>query len=154
MPANKIPPSLRAEVSKLARLSHVQNGLPPAMRALPLVAIALGEAISRATKNPTNLIEERMLGPDETFQLGGPSVERTVTVGGTAHGHQPAGRGPEGREGVAMMCVRCAKQKVVTGRGFEELRGIYELGTVKYLAPPFVINGAQSLPKATGAARS
>ena len=110
MPAKKLPPSLRAEVSKLARLSHVQNGLPPAMRSLPIVAIALGEAISRATKSSSNLIEERMLGKvdDEAFLLGYPLVVETVPTASTTQS-KPA-RELGGRDGVIMMCARCGKQ--------------------------------------------
>ena len=123
MPADKLPASLRAEVSKLARLTHVQNGLPPAMRGLPLVAIAVGEAISRATKSSSNLIEERILGKseDEVFLLGYP---RGVDIMAAAKSTQSKPeRGQGGREGVMMMCAKCGKQKpdLTKDASFEEL---------------------------------
>lgn len=153
MPADKLRPSLRAEVSKLARLSHVQNGLPPAMRALPLVALALGEAISKATKSSTNVVEELMLGPDETFLLKYPPGSDTPrTTGVTTQSHQPA-RAQEGRDGVTMMCVRCAKQGGVAREGIEALQRVDELTAVKYLTPSFAPNGVRPVPKPVGTTR-
>src|SRR6478735_6905465 len=45
MSSNKSSQALRTEVSKLARLSNIQGGLPPLMRGLPVLAIMAGEAI-------------------------------------------------------------------------------------------------------------
>jgi hypothetical protein len=62
------------EVAKLARLSNVQNGLPPSMRALPVAAIVAGGVITKLTGIP-NGIEERMLGTSDMIALEKP-VER------------------------------------------------------------------------------
>jgi hypothetical protein len=98
MGLNKPSLSLAAEVAKLAKLSHVQNSLPGAARSLPVVAILAGEIISKATKG-RNLVEEHLLGVDETFLLTPPVVKRpTVTM---ESGHDDI------REGILMMCGRC-----------------------------------------------
>jgi hypothetical protein len=76
MPLKSLPPSLKSEVSKLAKLTNIQNGLPPTLRAVPLLAIFAGNIISRAVGG-ANVIEERMLGADEneTSLLKAPSAE-------------------------------------------------------------------------------
>ncbi|KAJ4122713.1 hypothetical protein NW768_010153 [Fusarium equiseti] len=97
MSSNKTSQALKAEVSKLARLSNVQGGLPPLMRGLPVIALMAGEAISKAT-NGQNLIEERILGTDEAVVLQAPPTA-TITTGVAA--------GELGRPGVSMMCQTC-----------------------------------------------
>jgi hypothetical protein len=99
MSSNKSSQALRTEVSKLARLSNIQGGLPPLMRGLPVLAIMAGEAIAKTT-NTTNMIEERMLGADEVFVLQSPQeTVRNTTMNGI------------GRPGVSLMCQTC-RQKV------------------------------------------
>ena len=57
---------LAKEVSKFARLGSVQNGLPGAMRALPVAAIVAGNAYAK------------MLDKDGPELLGGNVIERTM----------------------------------------------------------------------------
>jgi hypothetical protein len=90
--------SLRTEVSKLAKLSNIQGGLPPLMRGLPVLAIMAGEAIAKATDSQ-NMIEERMLGVDEVFVLQSPQVTTQVSVVKEI-----------GRPGVNMMCRACGQK--------------------------------------------
>ncbi|KAF5566316.1 nwd1 [Fusarium napiforme] len=71
MSSNKSSQALRTEVSKIARLSNIQGGLPPLMRGLPVLAVMAGEAIAKTT-NTKNMIEERLLGADEVFILQSP----------------------------------------------------------------------------------
>lgn len=94
MSSNKTSQSLRTEVSKLARLSNVQGGLPPLMRGLPVIALIAGEAISKATKGQS-LIEERLLGVDEAVVLQAPSTTQKAIATSA------------GRPGVNMMCQSC-----------------------------------------------
>lgn len=85
---------LKTEVSKLAKLSNVQGGLPPLMRGLPVLAILAGEAVAKATDG-RNPIEERMLGTDEVVSLQGPTqMLNTANKEWT-------------RPGVREMCQRC-----------------------------------------------
>lgn len=136
MPPNNLSSSLKSEVSKLARLSNVQAGLPPLMRGLPVLAILAGEAISKATGSP-NAIEARMLGADETFMLGGPSEKAPIMV---------VGGGEECvRQGVRMMCGTCGMGKRSNGAcvniqglwtkrlygGYMDRDGLGRLGTVQ-----------------------
>jgi hypothetical protein len=64
-------PDITKEVARLARLSNVQNGLPPSMRALPVAAIVAGGVITKLT-GMSNGIEERLLGPSDTIALDKP----------------------------------------------------------------------------------
>jgi hypothetical protein len=98
MSSNKSSQSLRTEVSKLAKLSNIQGGLPPLMRGLPVLAIMAGEAIAKATDSQ-NMVEERMLGVDEAFVLQGPQVTTQVSVVKET-----------GRPGVNMMCWSCGQK--------------------------------------------
>jgi hypothetical protein len=98
MPYGKPPQSLKGELSKIARLSNVQGGLPPIMRGLPVLAILAGEVVSKAT-NGHNVVERRVLGVDETFLLGVPITEASATA------TEMKREGPRG--GVKAMCRRC-----------------------------------------------
>ncbi|CVK92199.1 uncharacterized protein FMAN_07145 [Fusarium mangiferae] len=98
MSSNKSSQALRTEVSKLARLSNIQGGLPPLMRGLPVLAIMAGEAIAK-TANTTNMIEERMLGADEVFILQSPQKS---TGNKDVKGY--------GRPGVSLMCQTCGQK--------------------------------------------
>ncbi|PGH32173.1 hypothetical protein GX50_05072 [[Emmonsia] crescens] len=68
LPANLI----KAEASKLVKRSNIQNGLPPSMRAIPLIAIGVGSVASRYLGSSTNLVEDKLLGSKETILLQGP----------------------------------------------------------------------------------
>jgi hypothetical protein len=72
MPSSKLPLNLTTELSKCVKLSNIQNGLPPALRVLPVAAILAGGLISKVTKGD-NPIERLVLGPDEMFLLKGPN---------------------------------------------------------------------------------
>ncbi|RMJ07925.1 hypothetical protein BHE90_012502 [Fusarium euwallaceae] len=85
---------LKTEVSRLAKLSNIQGGLPPLMRGLPVLAILAGEAVAKATDS-RNLIEERMFGTDEVVSLQGPTQTISTTNKEWA------------RPGVREMCQRC-----------------------------------------------
>ncbi|PGH17499.1 hypothetical protein AJ79_01099 [Helicocarpus griseus UAMH5409] len=67
---------LKAEASKLAKRSNVQNGLPPSMRAIPLIAVGAGSMISKAIGGP-NVVEGKLLGSseEERIVLAGPKKE-------------------------------------------------------------------------------
>ena len=100
MPPSKYPSTLKNEVLKLAKLSNIQGGLPPLMRGLPVLAILAGEIISKAT-NGSNIVEQTMLGPDETMLLGSPIAQVSMST---------ARKEREWiREGMKMMCMRCGK---------------------------------------------
>lgn len=93
--------SLKSEVSKSAKLSNIQGGLPPLMRGLPVLAILAGEAVAKATEG-RNVVEERMLGADDAIQLAAPrqqSNDTTTRINKT-------------RPGVSMMCHVCAEGRV------------------------------------------
>ncbi|CAJ0538960.1 Ff.00g068120.m01.CDS01 [Fusarium sp. VM40] len=98
MSSNKSSQSLRTEVSKLARLSNIQGGLPPLMRGLPVLAIMAGGALAKATDGQT-MVEERMLGADEVFELQSPQITTQVSVVKEI-----------GRPGVNMMCRACGQK--------------------------------------------
>jgi hypothetical protein len=67
---------LGREVSKLAKLSALKNGLPGALRAAPVAAIAVGGVISRmAGKGDENFVEAVLLGEEDVTRLGAPSME-------------------------------------------------------------------------------
>lgn len=87
--------SLQTELSKLAKLSNVQGGLPPLIRGLPVLAILAGEVVAKAT-NGQNIIEERMLGGDEAVVLQAPGPQTPTTHVGM-------------RPGVEMMCQTCGQ---------------------------------------------
>ncbi|KAL2807750.1 hypothetical protein BJX63DRAFT_60890 [Aspergillus granulosus] len=70
--------SLTNEVARLARLSNLQNGIPPAMRALPVAAILAGGVISRIT-GMSNGIEERLLGTPNTITLDNPAQPESAS---------------------------------------------------------------------------
>ena len=94
MPFDKPRLSLGAEVAKLAKLSHVENALPGALRGLPAVAILAGEALSKVTKG-RNIVEERLLGADEVVLIAPPRKQSPVVSVERA------------RDGVLMMCEKC-----------------------------------------------
>ncbi|KAK5988402.1 ADP-sugar diphosphatase [Cladobotryum mycophilum] len=98
----KLPPSLRSELSKLAGLGNIQSGLPPILRAAPVIAIRAGEVLSRAT-NGRNIIEDRILGFDEAFMLAAPGPTRQEDI--TTVDREVVGM----RAGIEMMCGRCNK---------------------------------------------
>ena len=100
MPPSKVGISLTTELSKAAKLGHVQGGLPGAARFLPVIAIAAGEVIAKATKGP-NVIEERLLGPDDTYFLNAPATNMSRLADGRANG-LPATCGPR------IMCTKCS----------------------------------------------
>ena len=99
MPIKKTPTSLKSEVAKLAKLTNIQNGLPPTLRAVPALAIFAGEIISKAVGG-ANVVEERMLGVDETkiYSLKAPSAESRAM-------------GTEGGEETEKKGLSCAKGK-------------------------------------------
>jgi len=123
MSSNKTSQALKAEVSKLARLSNVQGGLPPLMRGLPVIALMAGEAISKAT-NGQNLVEERLLGADEAVVLQAPPATNAATI--------VAVEGP-GRPGVSTMCQTCGVKMDTSYKlpvsGNLGARGILTVGT-------------------------
>ena len=102
MPQGKTPQSLKTELSKLAKLSNIQGGLPPILRGAPVLAILAGGAIAKFTKG-RNTLEERLLGPDETFFL--PESDRKPPMVTTVKEKE------EFRQGVMMMCARCGQRK-------------------------------------------
>ncbi|KAF4252988.1 hypothetical protein KXW98_008901 [Aspergillus fumigatus] len=73
MPGNKLPIDLAAEISKLAKASRVQSGLPGSMRALPAIALFAGTALSKTT-GTSNVVEKWMLGDEEVPLLGSLTV--------------------------------------------------------------------------------
>jgi hypothetical protein len=76
MPASKLPIDLTAEISKLAKTSRVQNGLPGSMRGLPAIALFAGSALSKTTGS-SNVVEKWMLGDEEVPLLGSQTVGST-----------------------------------------------------------------------------
>ena len=114
MPQSSSKPlsSLKTEVSKLARLSNVQNGLPFILRGAPVIAILAGDAIAKAT-NGRNAIEERILGPEKAIELDPPRRQTRETVMLT---YQWGSRGAE------MMCVRCRDGDALSG--YQSLRSL------------------------------
>jgi hypothetical protein len=68
------------------------------MRGLPVLAIMAGEALAKATDGQ-NMVEERMLGADEVFELQSPQVTTQVSVAKEI-----------GRPGVNMMCRACGQK--------------------------------------------
>jgi hypothetical protein len=113
MSSNKSSQALRTEVSKLARLSNIQGGLPPLMRGLPVLAIMTGEAIAKTT-NTANMIEERMLGANEVFILQSPQEPTRRSVLNNI-----------GRPGVKLMCQTGGQKvdKIERVQVFDILRG-------------------------------
>lgn len=96
--------TLKTEVSKLAKLSNVQGGLPPIMRGLPVLAILAGEAAAKATGS--NKVEELMLGADEAILLGDPPKKAPASTMTNADVARP---------GVKMMCQICAESGTKNG---------------------------------------
>ncbi|KAI0415726.1 hypothetical protein F5X98DRAFT_376485 [Xylaria grammica] len=79
MPFDTVHPSLKTELSKLAKRGNIQAGLPFIMRGLPVAAILAGGAIAEVSGG-SNRIEERMLGPDETFVLNMPGQNPSTSI--------------------------------------------------------------------------
>ncbi|GAW19525.1 hypothetical protein ANO14919_090130 [Xylariales sp. No.14919] len=102
MPFDTVHPSLKTELSKLAKRGNIQAGLPFIMRGLPVAAILAGEAIAEVSGG-SNRIEERMLGPDETFVLNMPGQNPSTSIVQSKRDSR--------QEGVTMMCVRCWKTR-------------------------------------------
>lgn len=100
---NKKSTSLKAEISKAAKLSNIQGGLPPIMRGLPVMAVLAGEAIAKATDG-RNIIEERILGADEAVFLSSPPPQSSVSVPPVNHSWA--------RPGVQLMCQSCGRNSV------------------------------------------
>ena len=118
--------SLKAEVSKAAKLSNIQGGLPSIMRGLPVIAILAGETFARVT-NGHNKVEERMLGADEAIVLGDPPRQSSSGV-----------HADIARPGIEMMCQRCAMNDMksikisnVLAQGHRLWPLCYEIGTVR-----------------------
>lgn len=68
------------------------------MRGLPVLAIMAGGALAKATDGQT-MVEERMLGADEVFELQSPQITTQVSVVKEI-----------GRPGVNMMCRACGQK--------------------------------------------
>ena len=102
MVLEKPPPSLTAQLSKIAKLSNIQNGLPLILRGAPVVAIAAGEVLAKAT-NGRNAAEERILGPEEAILLGpaNSSVQAKASRDLVS---------PTGRDGIKLMCAICQRR--------------------------------------------
>ncbi|KAI0546185.1 hypothetical protein F4679DRAFT_558748 [Xylaria curta] len=92
--------ALKTELSKLAKKSNIQAGLPFILRGLPVAAIVAGEAIAKVSGG-SNRIEERMLGFDETVLLNMPSQSPSIRCTENKREYT--------QQGVMMMCVRCWK---------------------------------------------
>lgn len=98
MPRNDLRGSLKTEIRKAAKLGNIQAGMPAALRFLPAMALAAGGAVSKFTDG-SNVVEELMLGPDETFLLSGPKK--------VADSHSTKTTFVRGYPGVTMMCGTC-----------------------------------------------
>lgn len=79
MPPN-IPASLKSEISRIAKLSGIQQSLPLPPRHAPGLAILAGEVIAKVT-NGCNVLGERLLGPDEIILLADPSQHTRLARG-------------------------------------------------------------------------
>ncbi|KAI0439740.1 hypothetical protein F4803DRAFT_530058 [Xylaria telfairii] len=106
MPFDNPPRELKIELSKLAKMSNIQAGLPSVLRILPVAAVIAGGAIAQVSGG-SNRIEERMLGFDETILLSMP--DQTVSV------RFAENRGEYTQRGVMMMCARCRKTREEPG---------------------------------------
>ncbi|KAI1749088.1 hypothetical protein F4782DRAFT_316428 [Xylaria castorea] len=102
MPFDNTHQGLKTELSKLAKKSNIQAGLPFVLRGLPVAAILAGEAIAKVSSG-SNRIEERLLGFDETVLLDMPSQNPSVRCTGNKREYT--------QQGVLMMCVRCWKTR-------------------------------------------
>lgn len=71
----KKPTTFKTGVSKLAKLSIAQGGLPPIKRRLPILA---GEAAAKATDS--SKVGERMLGADEAVLLLGDPPKKALAT--------------------------------------------------------------------------
>ncbi|KAI0467990.1 hypothetical protein F4859DRAFT_492321 [Xylaria cf. heliscus] len=100
MPFNNTHTGLKTELSKLAKVSNIQAGLPFILRGLPVAAILVGEAIAKHSGGPNRV--EQLLGFDETL-LNMPSQNRSV---GTTENKRECAQ-----QGVMMMCARCWKTR-------------------------------------------
>ena len=65
--------SLKGELSKLARLTNVQSGLPPILKVAPVIAIAVAQRLPK-TADGRNFIEDRILGTSEAIFLSSPVI--------------------------------------------------------------------------------
>ncbi|KAI0453501.1 hypothetical protein F5B21DRAFT_279214 [Xylaria acuta] len=101
MPFDNTHTSLKTELSKLAKKSNIQAGLPFILRGLPVAAILAGEAIAKVSGG-SNRVEERMLGFDETVLLNMPTQIPSVGFTENRREYTP---------GVMMMCMRCWKTR-------------------------------------------
>ncbi|KAI1733763.1 hypothetical protein F4680DRAFT_379366 [Xylaria scruposa] len=94
--------TLKSELSKLAKKSNIQAGLPFILRGLPVAAIVAGEAIAKVSGG-SNRVEERMLGFDETVLLSMPSQSPSIRCTENEREYT--------RQGVIMMCMSCWKAR-------------------------------------------
>ncbi|KAL4732962.1 hypothetical protein BDV11DRAFT_176145 [Aspergillus similis] len=77
MPQDKPSISLKTEISKIAKLSRLQSGLPGAMRAVPAAAIIVGGVLAKVPGAPD--LEKVMLGKDELIALEAPREKKAAT---------------------------------------------------------------------------
>lgn len=88
--------NLKGELSKLARLTNVQSGLPPILKVAPVIAIAVAQRLPK-TADGRNLIEDRLLGTSEAIFLSSPvTTESRIKINHSGT-----------RAGVQSMCNLC-----------------------------------------------
>jgi hypothetical protein len=84
---------LAKEISKLAKLGNVQNGLPGAMRGFPVAAIVAGKVYAKmVSKDGENVVEKAVLRDREKDE----SVVGLQAPGSRTMGHGTIGEGERG----------------------------------------------------------
>ncbi|RDW75488.1 hypothetical protein BP6252_06630 [Coleophoma cylindrospora] len=83
---------LANEISKVAKLGNVQNGLPGAMRVIPVAAIVAGNVYAKVVaKDGENLVEKALLKDDGAIMgLQAPGGSREDGPRGNGEGEEAA----------------------------------------------------------------
>lgn len=110
---------LAAALLKTAKTRNIEAALPATTRWIPRAALAAGEALARAHRGRSNLIERRMLGPAEMILVGAPEEAASATPLVTRH---PTTEWIDGQSsGTREICGLCATDKARSDRGLFEV---------------------------------
>lgn len=104
MPWIKKPPaSLQAELTKMAKLSVMESGLPILIRGAPVAAILAGESLAKTTGG-RNRIEGKLLGDDNVVMQGGPQAQSSTGVAVLSDSVRHTGPQSHGAKTLCMLC--------------------------------------------------
>lgn len=137
----KAPMPLQVELTRMAKLSAMESGLPILIRGAPVAALFAGQILARATDG-RNRIEEKLFGGENVVMLG----ESQALGTGVRQDLQVPHRGGPSSHGAQALCMLCNN-----GRGMKKSRGPGDLhnmfavsGGAGQIRPPLSLYGIGS----------